>query len=138
MKRVLLVAAGVFAVDWITKAVVLLVAPAIIAPDYRPMGWLGLVGLPVMAWYGSKRVHSPKFLRSVGLILGGGYANGIQRLFGPVINFIPLPNSTADVADLCLMAGVALLFVSGLGRLRRRGASNSRSALTSENGGQGS
>ncbi len=54
------------------------------------------------------------------LVIGGGLANTLDRArFGVVRDFIRTPWAIVNVADLCVIAGVAFLIVLGLMRLSR-------------------
>ncbi|MCM1166117.1 MAG: signal peptidase II [Lachnospiraceae bacterium] len=64
----------------------------------------------------SKRVKRPVYVAAIGLILGGGVGNLIDRLFndGLVVDFIDfrlINFPIFNVADICAVCGTVLLFI---------------------------
>lgn len=138
----ILVAAAVAAVDWLTKllATNLLTDPVTVIGhllELRLMHNSGMalgflagnrfaalllpVIVNIVAWYQLRRYEPTRYMRVVvGLILGGFIGNFAERiLFGAVTDMIYfpfLPWFICNVADIAICAGVVLLMVSLLFR----------------------
>lgn len=87
--------------------------------------WLFTVfasGIVLAVFWFAPRVHHPGWALALGLILGGGAGNLIDRLFRPpsfgqghVIDFIAVPNwPVFNVADMAVVGGAAIAVLLSL------------------------
>jgi len=116
---------AVVALDWASKsAAAALLGDLVITNDKEPLLWAvpaALSACAALAWLAS----SPLVALACGLLFGGWLANNADRaLFGPVVDFLPLPlGYVGNLADLALL-GAGLILGPWLARglfLRLRG-----------------
>lgn len=111
-------ALAVLVVDWGSKfAAEQLLEPGVVIYNPKPPAWwvipVAAVATALMLWVGSGRL----IVVALGVLTGGWLANFADRVaFGPVVDFIPLPEISgtkyvANLADVAIAVGCVLMLI---------------------------